>query len=240
MSEPNHRTKLNTAQIETLRILAKFRFGSNDLLAQYFGKKDRSFIVRRLSLLVDRELIAKRFDSSYRIKGKPAAYYLTPAGARRLQEYQDDKINVKATYRDEKASEDFIEHCIQVFAIRNRLKVKYGDTVKFFTKADLDQEGFDYFPRPLPDAYISLQTGKTERLFFLEVIDDNQPFFTVVRRIKQYMDYDEGGEWDDTGTSFPTVLFACSSDAVQKRLTKHIGNLDTDIRIAAGLSELYI
>jgi hypothetical protein len=240
MSEPKHRTNLNTAQIETLRILAKFRFGSNDLVAQYFGMKDRSFIVRRLSLLVDRELIAKRFDSSYRIKGKPAAYYLTPAGARRLQEHQDNKINVKATYRDEKASEDFIEHCLQVFAIRNQLKAKYGDTVKFFTKADLDQEDLDYFPRPLPDAYISLQTGKTKRLFFLEVIDDGQPFFTVVRRIKQYMDYSEGGEWDDTGTGFPTVLFACSSDAIQKRLMKHIGNLDTDIRIAAGLEDLYI
>jgi len=69
--ESKHRRKLNDEQIEVLELLYKFRFGSNDLIAQYFGKKNRSFVFKRLSILLEQGLIGKRFDSSYRIKGKP-------------------------------------------------------------------------------------------------------------------------------------------------------------------------
>ena len=80
-----HRKKLNAEQLEVLELLHKFRFGSNNLFAQYFDKKDRSFVFKRLSILLEQGLIGKRFEPSYRLQGKPAAYYLTPTGARMLE-----------------------------------------------------------------------------------------------------------------------------------------------------------
>lgn len=220
-----HRRKLNAEQLEVLELLYKFRFGSNDLFAQYFGKKDRSFVFKRLSILLEQGLVGKRFDSSYRLAGKPAAYYLTPAGARALQERREpDKpdINIKAIYKDKSVKDDFVWQCLDIFATFNQLRAAHGDRLKFFTRANLNYEQFDYFPQPLPDAYIRLRLGGEERQYFLDFYYDKQPFFTAVKKIKKYVEYAEGSSWDDTGTTLPVFLVVCESASLQKRLQKHI------------------
>lgn len=226
-SEQKHRKKLNAEQLEVLELLYKFRFGSNDLIAQYFGKKDRSFVFKRLSILLEQGLIGKRFDSSYRIQGKPAAYYLTPAGARVLQGQrgpEEDAINIKAIYKDKTVKDDFVRYCLDILAIYNRLKAQYGDRLKFFTKANLNYERFDYFPQPLPDAYIRLRLGGEDKQFFLDVYHDGQPFFAAARKIKKYVDYAEDGAWEETETALPVILGVCESSGLQKRLQKRIAS----------------
>lgn len=228
-SVAKHRRKLNAEQLEVLELLYKFRFGSNDLFAQYFGKKDRSFVFKRLSILLEQGLIGKRFDSSLRLLGKPAAYYLEPAGARALQEQRDpDKpeINIKAIYKDKTVKDDFVWQCLDIFAAYNRLRAEYGDRLKFFTRANFNYEQFDYFPQPLPDAYIRLRLGGEEKQFFLDFYYDNQPSIASVKKIKKYVEYAEGGDWDDTGTPLPVILAVCESSSLQKQLQK---------RIAAGM-----
>jgi hypothetical protein len=221
-SEQKHRKKLNAEQLEVLELLYKFRFGSNDLIAQYFGKKDRSFVFKRLSILLEQGLIGKRFDSSYRIQGKPAAYYLTPAGARVLQEQHEDAINIKAIYKDKTVSEQFVRHNLDLLGIYNRLKAQYGDRFKFFTKANLNREQFEYFPQPLPDAYVRLRLGGEEKQFFLDMHYDDQPFFAATRKVKRYVEYAESGSWEETGTDLPAILCVCESASLQKRLQKRL------------------
>ncbi len=219
-----HRKKLNAEQLEVLELLCKFRFGSNDLIAQYFGKKDRSFVFKRLSILLEQELIGKRFDSSYRIQGKPAAYYLTPAGARVLQKQHEpggDAINIKAIYKDKTVKDDFVRQCLDIFAVYNWLRAQYGDKLKFFTKANLNYGQFDYFPQPLPDAYLRLHLGD-DKQYFLDFYYDNQPFFVATRKLKKYVDYAESGAWEETGTALPAILAVCESPSLQKRLQKRI------------------
>ena len=224
-----HRRKLNAEQLEVLELLYKFRFGSNDLIAQYFGKKDRSFVFKRLSILLEQGLIGKRFDPSFRLLGKPAAYYLTPAGARALQEQRDATkpiINVKAIYKDKTVKDDFVRQCLDTFAVYNRLRVQYGDRLKFFTRANLNHESFDYFPQPLPDAYFRVRLGGDEKQYFLDFYYDNQLAIASVKKIKKYVEYAEGGTWDDTGTPLPVILAACESSGLQKQLQR---------RVAAGM-----
>ena len=239
-SEPKARKKLNAEQLEVLELLHKFRFGSNDLIAQYFGKKDRSFVFKRLSILLEQGLIGKRFDSSYRIQGKPAAYYLTPTGARILQERRSQEkpaINIKAIYKDKTVKDDFIGQCLDIFATYNRLKAQHGDKLKFFARANLNYEHFDYFPKPLPDAYMRLRSGKEEKQYFLNFYYDSQPFFKAVKRIQAHVEYAESGDWDETGTALPTLLNVCESASLYKRLQKKITKLtdntwNEDIRAA--------
>ena len=214
-----HRKKLNTEQLEVLELLYKFRFGSNDLIAQYFGKKNRSFVFKRLSILLDQGLIGKRFDSSYRIQGKPAAYYLLPPGARVLQEHQPGKpINIKAIYKDKDVSEEFVDYCLSIFALYCRLKASYGNKLHFFTKPQLTK--YEYFSEFTPSVYIRLD-GDIEQDFFLEYFQSSKPFFTATRRIKQYIEYADSGEWEaETNSDFPKILLVCDRPSLQSRLLK--------------------
>jgi len=229
-SVQKHRKKLNTEQLEVLELLYKFRFGSNDLIAQYFGKKDRSFVFKRLSILVDQGLMGKRFDSSYRIKGKPAAYYLLPAGARALQESRPDRpINIKAIYKDRTVTEDFISYCLDVFGLYCQLKAQYGGDLKFITKVQLAR--YDYFEDFVPSVYLRLNVNGSEKDFFLEYLQNSKPFFTTMRRLKQYVDYSDSGEWEaGTNSDLPKVLLVCDQSTLQNRLLKKAPSIleDTD------------
>jgi len=234
MLEQKHRKKLNTEQLEVLELLYKFRFGSNDLIAQYFGKKDRSFVFKRLSILLEQELIGRRFDSSYRIKGKPAAYYLLPSGARVLQESRPDRpINIKAIYKDKAVSEDFISYSLDVFGLYCQLKVRYGDNLKFITKVQLAR--YDYFEDFVPGVYMRLNVNGHEKDFFLEYFQSSKPFFTATRRIKQYIEYADSGEWEaGTDSDFPAILLVCDNQKLQNRLMKGsesmLANADDDLK----------
>lgn len=217
-----HRKRLNPEQLEVLNLLYKFRYGSNELIAQYFGKKDRSFVYKRLSILLEQGLIGKRFDSSYRLAGKPAAYYLTPEGARRLQDAEGTAVNVKLLYKDRTASERFIKSSLELFLFYNRLKAQYGDSLKFFSKASLSYEDYDYFPQPLPDAYIRIEIDGHRSQFFVERYYRDQPPFKTKSRAKRYIDYDDSGEWDATGSEMPSVLVICDSIPIRHRVMKQI------------------
>lgn len=225
-SNPKYRRPLNSDQVETLELLYKFRFGSVDLIREYFNKSSRGLIFSRLKVLEEQGFIAKRFDSSYRIKGKPAAYYLLPAGARKLQETrtaEDEAVNIKSIYKDKTVSETFIQHSLNIFTAYNQLKARYGDELAFFTKTNLTS--YEHFPKPFPDAFVSLEAKNSTRYFFVEVLEDTQPFFTVIRSIKKYLDHKEGGEWAITETDYPTILFICESTSLQKRLQKQIAKM---------------
>lgn len=229
-----YRLPLNNDQTQVLELLYKFRFGSSDIIARYFGKPSGAFVFKRMKILEEQGYVARRYDGSYRIKGKPAAYYLLPDGARKLQEdkeVEESKSRIKAIYKDKTVSEQFIQECMDIFSIYIALRSRNSD-IKFFTKADLSHEDYEYFPRPIPDAYAKLQDGKH---FFLQVHHAHQPFFVATRAVKRYVDYFENGVWDDTGTSFPVILFVVDSVNTRKRLHKVIGKNVKDIRIYTAL-----
>lgn len=223
MNTIKYRRPLNTEQIEILELLYKFRFSSVQLVQEYFKKSSRGLIFSRLKVLEEQGFIAKRFDSSYRIQGKPAAYYLLPAGARKLQETrttEDEEVNIKSIYKDKTVSETFIQHSLNIFTVYNQLKAQYANELAFFTKTNLTS--YEHFPKPFPDAFVSLGARKSTRYFFIEIVEDAQPFFTAVRSIKKYLDHKESGEWAITETDYPAVLFICESTSLQKRLQKQI------------------
>lgn len=231
-----YRLPLNNNQTQVLELLYKFRFGSSDIIARYFGKPNGAFVFKRMKILEEQGYIARRYNGSYRIQGKPAAYYLLPEGARKLQEdkkVEESKARIKAIYKDKTVSEQFIQECLDTFSIYIALRSHDSD-IKFFTKADLSHEDYEYFPQPLPDAYIKLRDGKH---FFLQMHHAHQPFFVATRAIKRYMDYFENGIWDDTGTEFPVLLFVVDTESIQKRLHKFISKNADDVKIYTALKD---
>jgi hypothetical protein len=234
INKPTER-KLNDDQQAILRLLLKFRFITRQSITKLFANSHPGMdVYRKLHVLEKRSFVAKRFDPSYRLLGKPAAYYLLPEGARKLHENkmtEESAIRIKSIYKDKSVSEQFIQECLDILGVYTALR-SHNPDIKFFTKADLSHEDFEYFPQPLPDAYVKLQDGKH---FFLQMHHAHQPFFVATRTAKRYMDYFENGVWDDTGTDFPTLLFVVDSASVQKRLHKFISKNIEDISVYTAL-----
>lgn len=228
-NNPKYRWPLNDEQLEVLELLYKFRFGSNNLIAEYFGKKQRGFVFKRLKILQEQGFIGKRFDSSYRMQAKPAAYYLLPAGARKLQERREpndkDEININAVYKDKTVSEDFIGHSLGIFTIFNQLKAQYADEITFSTKRDL--ANYENFPDPLPDAFLLFETKESTGHFFLEVFEESERYylFSVAKKIRRYMTFKESNEWAVIATDFPKILFVCDSVVMQVQIQEKITKL---------------
>lgn len=227
--EPKYRKKLNEEQVAVLHLLWRFRFASSEQIAKCQQKSNSKAVQKRLKILEDQSLIAKRYDKSYKLQGKPAAYYLTPHGARILDALQprepDEPINIKRLYKNKDTSEGFIEHCKNVLSVYLALRDLYpnGD-LYFLTKSRLSYEKYDFMPSPLQDACICIKTSRGDRYFFLDIFEDNQPFFVLIRRIKKCLEYAGSGEWaryDEDGV-LPTILLVVQNKSVHKRLRKRI------------------
>ena len=226
--QPKYRRKLNQEQIAVLRLLCQVRFASNEQIAKYQAKPDSKAIQKRLKILEDQGFIAKRYDKSYKLQGKPAAYYLTPHGARTLESNEpsntDTPLNIKRLYKDKDASEGFITHCKNILDVYQALKVLYPlpDQLGYYTKSQLSYEKYDYMPNPLPSALIRVKANEGDRYYFLDIFENDQPFFVLIRRIKKYLDYAGGGEWSGDDDELPTVLLVAQNKSVHRRLRKRL------------------
>lgn len=226
--------QLNQGQIDVLMMLYKFRYGSRDLIASSLDKQNGTAMYSRLSILAKQGYVATRFEPSYKLSGRPAEYYLLPQALRALQELTEpdglDDRAIKNSYKDKTASSQFISHCLSIYTIYNQLKSMYG-SLQFFTKRELT--AYDYFPKPLPDAFISLKLGSETRRYFLEVIEAETPPFVVDRRLRQLSDYYENDDWAVTEMPFPAIICICENGSTEKRFRKQVNRLlnrsDTDI-----------
>ena len=215
--------KLNHGQLEVLLKLYKYRFGTRQLIASSLSKSNSTSIYSRLQILQVNGYVASRYDKSYKLSGKPAAYYLLPKGLRALKQYTNrDDITpaaIKNSYKDKDkhVSDQFIDHNLDVYAISNRLQALYP-AIKPFTKRELVI--YNYFPKQLPDLYLSLKLGNQTKRLFLDYIEAATPSFVIDRQLRQKIEYYQNGAWQAKGNPFPMVLYVCANDGLEKRLQK--------------------
>lgn len=228
--EPKYRKPLNPHQQEIIHLLYRFRFATTQLIARYQGKQSGMAVFNRMRVLCEQEYIGRNFDSSYRLRGQSASYYLLPKALKLLKEDPDyDRKVLHAIYKDKQASDKFINRCLAIFQIHSDLSAFYGKYFDLFTKSELGE--FDYFPNPLPDAYITLKSsskGRTKH-FLLLFCDEATPLFAYIKRVKQIIEHIESGEWDEAPISrYPTILLICESLKQQKLLQGRIGKTVQD------------
>lgn len=224
---------LTPIQLDLLLTLYIFRFSTRPLVAQYFNIPNNTSLYSKLSILQKHELIAMRFDSSYKLAGRPAEYYVTPKGIRALRDYNRLEVNepaIQAIYKDKTVGDQFVRRTLTTFALRNQFTGAYK-SLKFFTKRDMQPLG--YFPKQLPDAYITYKTPTVVKRFFLDYVPADTPTFAIDRRLRQLIAYYENDGWNVSGMPFPAILYVCENGATERRVTiqirRALNRVDTDM-----------
>jgi hypothetical protein len=221
-----------SSQLAVLKLLYRFRFGTTDLLARALELKDGRYIHTRLEALVVQEYIGKNYDSTYKLDGKPATYYLLPKAFKALKQQHKatgKELSLKTlrnAYKDKEASNEFIARKLAVFTIYDKLRATHSASLKLWTKDQLNFDKYDYFPNPMPDAYLTITPEglrPRERCFFLNYLDEDTPFFVHVRRLQKYIEYVQAEEWEDaTSSKLRSVLLVCESTSLLKRIRKKL------------------
>ncbi|MEI6054375.1 MAG: MarR family winged helix-turn-helix transcriptional regulator, partial [Candidatus Saccharibacteria bacterium] len=180
------RSTIKQPQIDILEVLYKYRFGSRKLIANLL-KINEATLYKKLIVLIKHGLIGSKLDNKSKIKGIPVAYYLTPKGLKYLQSLENhkdisEKI-IKASYRDKSASESVIVNSFTVMSQIIALGQCYPQ-LKAYLRRDMSQ--YSYFPKTLPDAFLSLQTENVTKRFFFDYIPDSQERKIFFQRIYSY------------------------------------------------------
>lgn len=218
-TEPKYRRPLNTHQIAILNTLYKFRFTTTALLAENQQAKHQRVISNRLKILVDQGYIGMNYDSSYKIKGKPATYYLATDGVKylRQQPYTQESA-LRSIYQDKRANDSRIQHRLNVFKAYITIKQTYPDRFKFYSKTELMNKS--YVPKMRPDAL--LIDSQSDKSYFLDYLEDNMSFWTLRKAIRRFVTFAELEIWQKhQNKPHPVVLFISESD----KLRKHVENL---------------
>lgn len=231
-AEVRYRRPLNNEQLFVLRLLYFYRFGTCTYIADYMSKSNK-VMQKKLKILEDQGFIDKRYDKTYKLKGKPAEYYLKPKGARLLMGKIDKKTyvanrvtsqGIKTLYKNPTVSEDFTAHCLRVLQTSMHLYDLYKHRKEFYTQVHL--KAFSFMPSWQPDGCISLKTRTQDkritRYYFLDIWDGSKPFFVSVRKARYYITYAEEGHWPTGEGSLPVVLMVCDTELTEKKLRRQI------------------
>ena len=238
------RSVLKQGQIDILETLYKYRFGSRQLLADSLGIKSGSNLFEKLNVLMKHGFVARRYDKSYKLRGVPAAYSLTPKGLRQLQsihgsERVTDAI-IKASYRDKVVSQSFVNHVVDVYSCTNKLQHQYPP-LKVFLRREMAL--YSYFPANPPDVFLSLKTNGGLQRFFFDVVSKDAPPSAINRRLVNYMEFFDEGGWYETGSDLPKLLFLLENPAAENRLRRATHavrsrfDLDDEIEIYTATTE---
>ena len=227
-TQQSHRKSLNKDQLNVLYALYKFRFGTTDLLKTTQSKNiSRKYMNTRLRILSEQGYIGRRYDSSYRLQAKFAQYYLLPKGIEVLKQHPEhfEKQVLRNIKKDVDASDRFIRHNINIFAVFARLKELYGEASSsgfhFYTRSYMVGNKSEGFPKPLSDAFSSFKAAANKPLehYLIECFDDTMPQSAMRKRIEQLVNHADSEEWVLTST-YPNILLICGTDRLQKTIQR--------------------
>ncbi len=222
-----YRRPLNSQQLTTLHYLYWYRFCTSKQLAVALQKSSHKTIQAKLQILEAQSLIGKRYDTSYKLAGRPAEYFVTPKGARALETAKPGTTNPKTTkslYKNKTVSDDFLRHCIAIRETAQQLLALYSEQearkLQPFTKTFMVQ--YDAYPTWTPDLYLEYRvTKRTTQHYFVDIWDGTKPFFVTVRKTQNYVKFKEEDKWYDD-TTFPVILAICEDKRAQTKLNRQM------------------
>lgn len=222
MKTSSHKSSLNSKQLRLINLTYKFRYITPIQMAKYERLTSRA-INYRLKILEDVGYIGKFYDSSYKLAGKGASYYLTIKGINCLKSQPGINLHsLRLMYKNKSLSEAFIAHNLDVFSVYLNLRDNYPGVFNMFTRSELGD--FDYFPEPKQDLYLHRVAKSTNKPidYLLEIFTDT-PTFIIKKRLALYINHYDEDDWQyTTKTDYPVLLIACPNPRVEDSIGKHL------------------
>ena len=219
VKQPQYRKQLSKNQIELLALICKFRFVTVPLLSEW-RNKDKSTIYEKLLVLTEQGYLHKTYDKSWKLLGKPAVYSLAAKGIKALRDNTDwfPEAVYKNQYKNRSASLQLVDHSLDLFKLCLQLKKHYGETIQYFSKAEITK--FEQFIRPLPDLYLAKKKDDETRRYHLEVIEAGTFTWMIRKRINAHQDWFDENNDEDWGfeDNYPTLLLLCDNKSTEKRI----------------------
>ena len=236
--------KLTNKQQEIIKLLYRFRFLNRIQVQALMGHKDYKTINMWLKDLRQKQYIEWIYSTHYAERTKPAIYYLGINGIRYLKTLKSDDDSpaypleeLRKRYRESFRSLTFIDRCQMLADCCLTLRQDSTEKKYYFyeTEADYLRENSYYhflgdseFIHPQLSFSLEKQTGKEEsvttRSFLLEIFDATLPRYRVKKRLSNYVEYLDSGDWEcDTVDELPIILLVCprTSDLIYaKRRTR--------------------
>lgn len=209
-------------QKEILLYLYKFRFLNTHQIQKLLNHKNPNRTLSWIKDLIEKKCINRHYDrKSFEENTKPATYYLGVKSRYILKSEKNLKLEqLEYIYSEHRREKKFMDHClflVDVYLFLISQKEEKED-LKFFTKVDLN--GYEYFPQPLPDAFIADKKQENTKRYFLDLFDEYTPPFALRQRVKKYLEYAENNQWDENtdNAPLPSILIICPTESLKKHI----------------------
>lgn len=209
-------------QKEIINYLYKFRFLNTHQIQKLLNHKNSNGILAWIKDLMDKKYIKRKYDrNSFENNTKPAIYYLGPKARLFLKDEKDlDFEQLEYVYSEHRRQKKFIGHCLFIANVYLYLLSQKEDSeeIKFFTRGEL--LGYEYFPQPLPDAFIAVKGQEITRRYFLDLFDEYTPAFAIRQRVRKYLEYVDDSSWDENTDFAPlaSILFILPTESIKKHI----------------------
>ncbi len=217
--QPKYRRPLNDKQTLLLKLIYKFRFITVDHIQTAQKQKDQSTVNGRLKVLRDQCYIDRHYDSSYKLQGKHAVYFITTKGINLLKTLEGlQERTLRNMSRDKSARESFVGHSLNIFDLYNLVRQNYPDTFNFYTTNELAKD--EQYPELLPDAYLEAKNDDHSN-YFLESFDVTVPLFLMKQKIRGYTKHYLENGWDE----YPGVILIVENPNALKTIKKYVAKV---------------
>jgi len=220
---------ITNKQLTLLRYLYKFPYLNTNQFQKLFKHSNPRTIQEWLkNLTLKKYIIPHDFNRNKFIANtKPAIYSLSLLARKRLKQEKKLDINVlNRIYQEKKLSYKSIDQTIFLADIYLNIlsQIEGGEKLHFSTKANL--RGYDYFPTPLPDAYIALSCpNKKTKRYFLFLLTIYIPWKILRSKIEKLVEYSENNRWSEISNDpLPLFLFVCLNEQSKRQINKIISN----------------
>lgn len=229
--------KLKIREKEIIDNLLRFRYLDRPQIQIILNHKYREKVIRWLNNLTNKNYIFRIYSKEF--AGKPSEYCLDKKCIAYLREKEVEERIIKRIYAEKTRSQTFRDRSIFIASIYLSLLAltkKSKATLNFYTQADLDR--IEHLPGNLPHVYFSIKgLNKRTKRYFIEIFDPQPPRMWLRERLKEYIEYFESSEWQDsTETKFPEIILAAPDEIVEKYLRRQIRKQIEDKEISFYLS----
>ncbi len=222
-------------QQEIIKLTLQYRFINTKQIQSFLKHKDKKTINIWLKDLREKRYLEWDYSTKFGENTKPAVYHTGTNGIRFLKTQDDYSMAViQQLYRDGKREEPFKQRCILIAnACLNLISknTKTSDvTFSFETASDCAKENltFHFFTETTVELSrcFTKQKNSKKTCYLVAVFDATLPNYRIRKRLRNYYDFYQSGEWENNITkTFPVILLICPTKSVliyAKRYTKKL------------------